>query len=116
MGPSARVAAFASAVTLAACAVIAGLDDPQTVADATSAEAGSSGSLQDTGSGSSSGGSSANDGASDGAPSSGDAQPDVPACTLLPNGDNCTQPSQCCSNKCNEKKQCANECKTQGTF
>lgn len=125
MGPSVCVAAFASALTLAACAVIAGLDDPETVSGATSAEGGStssSGSLQDTGnssSGASSSGTSSGDATSDGASSSGapaDAQPDVPQCSLLKNGDTCSQPSQCCSSKCNERKQCANDCKPQGTF
>src|SRR5207244_3085843 len=107
----ARLAALGSAFTLAACAVIAGLDDPQAASDSTSGStSSSSGSVQDTGNGSSSGGGSssgsATDSSSDGASSSGqpaDAQPDVPQCPLAKNGDNCNQPSQCCSGKCNEK-------------
>ena len=122
MRPCARLAALGSALTLAACAVIAGLDDPQAVDDSTSASS-SSGSVQDTGNGSSgstsSGGSSGTPGDSssdDGASSSGDAQPDAPPCPLLPNGDSCNQPSQCCSTHCNEQKKCASDCQNEGMF
>jgi hypothetical protein len=123
MGSVARLAAVgAAALALAACAVIAGLDDPAAVDDGASGSS-SSGSVQDTGNGSSSGGSSsgsaASDSSSDGASSSGkpaDAQPDVPACTLLKMGDTCAQPSECCSGKCNEKRQCVTECEGAGSF
>lgn len=124
MRPCARLAALGSALTLGACAVIAGLDDPQAIDDATSASS-SSGSVQDTGNGSSgstSGGSSGTPGDSssdDGASSSGtpgDAQPDVPPCTLVPNGDSCNQPSQCCSAHCNEQKKCTADCANEGAF
>jgi hypothetical protein len=114
----ARVAAFGSALTLAACAVIAGLDDPQTISDATAGEAGptssSSGSVQDTGSASSSSGSSSGStsGGNDGA-STTDGPVDAPkeACALKQNGATCGGHTECCSNQCNEEHDCVTSCK-----
>jgi hypothetical protein len=114
----ARLATAASAFALGACAVIAGLDDPKAVDDATSGSSTSSGSVQDTGNTSSSG-SAASDSSTDGASSSGapaDAQPDVPACALLANGQMCSAHVQCCSSKCNENRQCTSDCKNLGMF
>lgn len=123
MGSIARIAALGSALVIGACATLAGLDDPAAIDDATAREGGassSSGSVQDTGNASSSGGSSSGatttDGSSSSSGSPADAQPDVPACTLAKIGDNCTQPSQCCSGKCNEKRLCANDCENAGNF
>lgn len=126
MGTVARAAAIGSAVTLAACAMIAGLDDPTDAngGPGGSTSSGSHGSVQDTGNASSSGGGSSsgasqNDATTDGASSSGapaDAQPDVPQCSLLKIGDTCQANSQCCSTKCNEKRQCASDCKGTGSF
>lgn len=112
MGPSGRLAAFGSALTLAACAVIAGLDDPQVVDETTAGEGGtsSSGSVQDTGNGSSGGSSSGS--------SSGDAGIDAPIdatapCTLAKAGESCSEAGACCSNQCNEEKKCVAQCKPQ---
>lgn len=128
MGWVARIVACGTALSVVACAAIAGLDDPQT-ADL-SANGDGDGSVQNTsssGNPSSSSGGSSGAGSSSGNTSSGNdgSSPDAttdapidtgPTCSLFKNGDACQAGSQCCSNKCSEERKCTNDCKSGGSF
>ncbi|MBX3205362.1 MAG: hypothetical protein KF764_09850 [Labilithrix sp.] len=120
MGSLARGIACASTLfVVAACAAIAGVEDPGPGGES-SGDPATPGAPEPTGPGATPGAPPPTGSSGEPAPSSdsgADASaPPAPACPAprKPNGQSCGDPSECCSDTCREDRRCATKCEGEG--